>query len=104
MQAIRTKYHGFTNFKPSRVTATAEAGKITLSWEHGFDVEDNHRRAALALVRKLGWDKECYQPLVTGGFPDSYVHVFPSKYDATVTLSREQQEKDAALIASLPKK
>ena len=35
--AIRTKYHGATNYKPSRIIATGELGKVTVSYDHALD-------------------------------------------------------------------
>jgi hypothetical protein len=54
-QAIVTKFHGPTDHRGARVKATADAGSITLPWDHALWVEDNHRTAAIALARKLGW-------------------------------------------------
>lgn len=72
-QAIVTKYHGPTNSRSARVSATAEAGKVTLSWDHALDREDNHSAAALALAQKFGWDGK----LAGGGLPGGgYVFVF----------------------------
>lgn len=106
MQAIRTKYHGPTDHRSSRVTATAEAGKVTLTWDSDFDVEANHRRAALALCRKFGWlDASYYGPLFTGGLKDSYVHVSAPKYQGSgFKFTPEQIDMDNRLIASLPSK
>ena len=55
MQTIETKYHGATNVKGSRVSARCEAGRVILSWDHGLNIEDNHKAAAERLIRKLGW-------------------------------------------------
>lgn len=57
MQIIETKYHGPTNTKGSKVSATASGCKarVTLSWDNSFNSEDNHKRAALALMEKLDW-------------------------------------------------
>lgn len=55
MQTIETRYHGGTNFKGSRVSASCEAGRVTLPWDHGLDIEENHKAAAHALISKLGW-------------------------------------------------
>ena len=55
MQAIITKFHGPTNVRGSRVSATAEAGKITLSWDHALNSDDNHKAAAEAFARKFNW-------------------------------------------------
>jgi hypothetical protein len=54
-QAIHTKYHGSTNYRPSRIRATAEVGSVTVSYDHALDTYDNHRAAALALAEKHGW-------------------------------------------------
>ncbi len=54
-QAIVTKCLGATNFRGSRVKATASAGSVTLSWDHSLDSEGNHIRAAMAVAVKYGW-------------------------------------------------
>jgi len=56
MQAILTKFLPPTDHKPAMVKAYAEAGSVTLNWEHGWDAEDNHRTAVLRLIDKMGWD------------------------------------------------
>jgi len=58
MQAITTKYLGPTNFRGSRVVAKAQAGRITIDWDHALDPEDNHIAAAQALAVKLGWTED----------------------------------------------
>lgn len=57
-QAITTKFLGPTNVRGSRVKAEAEAGSLTLNWDHALNSEANHTKAAEALVRKLGWTSE----------------------------------------------
>ena len=54
-QAIQTKFIGPTNTKGSRVKAWADAGALTLSWNHRHNPEQNHKLAAETLARKLGW-------------------------------------------------
>lgn len=54
-QAINTKFLPATNVRGSRVKAIAEAGSVTLSWDHALNAEDNHVRAAEELARKFGW-------------------------------------------------
>jgi hypothetical protein len=77
MQAITTTYKGPTDHNGARVIAKCDAGRVVVSWDHGLDVADNHKRAADILIRKIGWDSE-YRPLnwstgsVQGG---SCVHV-----------------------------
>ena len=79
-QAIVTKFLGPTNVRGSRVKATADAGSITLSWDHSLNVEENHRRAAEALRDKLGWNQPFYGKLHMGGLPGSgYAFVFEDK-------------------------
>ena len=54
-QAIQTRYLGPTNTRGARVKATADAGSITLSWDHALNATDNHRVAAEALADRYGW-------------------------------------------------
>lgn len=54
-QAIETKYLGPTNYRGSRVKASAQAGSVTIGWDDALDTDSNHEKAALALCRKLGW-------------------------------------------------
>lgn len=60
MQAIRTRYHGPTNTRGSRITASCEADKLTVPYDHALDIGENHRAAALALAEKLGWKRWIY--------------------------------------------
>lgn len=55
MQTIITKYLPPTTTRPSRIKASCRAGSVTLSWDYGGGQEDNHDRAAAALITKLGW-------------------------------------------------
>jgi hypothetical protein len=66
MQAITTKFLGPTNFKPSRIKAVAgsfeDKVSATVSWEYGAsngtgrnEVDANHDRAAVELIKRLGW-------------------------------------------------
>jgi hypothetical protein len=66
-QAIVTKFHGPTNHKGSRVSATAEAGRIILSWDHALNGSDNHAAAARALADSMGWTVEAGYPALVGG-------------------------------------
>lgn len=66
-QAIVTKYHGPTNTRGSRISATAEAGRIMLSWDYALNGSDNHKAAAQALVDKMGWTVEAGYPSLVGG-------------------------------------
>ena len=86
MKAIRTTYHGATDHKPSRISATTgEAGqRIIISRDSvpsEFDTgigNGAHGYAARKLCEKMGWTK----PLIGGGFPDgSMVWVFENSLD-----------------------
>lgn len=57
-QAIETRYHGPTNYRGTRVSARASAGRIFLAWDHSTGIEENHARAARALAEKYGWRGE----------------------------------------------
>ena len=59
-QAIRTRYHGPTDTKPARISASYAGGRIYVSCEDGKMIHDrtssqNHHIAAQALADKLGW-------------------------------------------------
>lgn len=49
---IRTKYHGPSGFKGSRITATYEGKRITTSWDYELGSPENHEAAALVFLKK----------------------------------------------------
>ena len=55
MQAIRTRYHGPTNTRGSRITATCEAGSLTMPFDYSLNDEGNHRKAVELLMKRLQW-------------------------------------------------
>ena len=55
MQAIRTRYHGPTNTKGSRISAKAEAKMMYFGYDHALPGRENHEAAAYAYARSLGW-------------------------------------------------
>lgn len=67
MQAIVTKYIGPTNFRGSRVKATAQAGSITIGWDDALNADDNHQRAAQALATKHGWPRRAAHGVLPDG-------------------------------------
>lgn len=80
MQAITTKFIGPTNTRGSRYRATCEAGTITLDADDRLGLEENHKRAAHALIDKLGWwhDEtrgDRYGRWFGGGTANGYVFV-----------------------------
>jgi hypothetical protein len=79
MQAIITKYLGATNNKGARIKATCDAGSVTIGYPHEWYEEAAHASAAMALVKKLGWnDTTQYGHWVSGGLPDQSGYVFVS--------------------------
>ena len=63
MQAIRTKYFGPSNTRPSRIQAAAEAGTLYFTYESGLGSEGNHAAAVKAYIVAKGWTPEhgrCY--------------------------------------------
>lgn len=73
LQAIRTKYHGATNTRGSRITATSSGGtKCTIPYPHECNPPEAHRKAAEALQAKLQWQGR----MIQGALSDSYVFVF----------------------------
>ena len=103
MKAITTKFIGATNYRGSRIKATAEGGhSLTISYPHEANQgADAHAVAALALCRRLGWDGE----LIAGGTAAGYVFVFASGDRYTVNLSesaiKAARERLKALLAAI---
>lgn len=64
-QAIITKYLGPTNFRGSRIKATAYAGSVTIDYDAGLSQQRNHDAAARKLAKKFGWHGDW----VAGGMP-----------------------------------
>lgn len=54
-QAITTKYLGPTDKRGARIVASCEAGRIVVGWNDSLEQFPNHRAAALALAKRLGW-------------------------------------------------
>ena len=83
MKAITTTYHGPTNTRGSRITATDEDGnRITISYPYELSGEAVHRAAADALCAKMNWSGR----LTGASFKRGYVFVFTITSDAVVRL------------------
>lgn len=54
-QAIVTRYHGPGNRVGARISATAKAGRVYLSYDHAASADANHRSAAKELADRYGW-------------------------------------------------
>jgi hypothetical protein len=73
MKAIITKFHGPTDTKGSRYSASDEDGnRATVHADHALNPEQNHDAAALALCRKMKWSGT----LVRGDLGTGYVYVW----------------------------
>lgn len=72
---IKTRFLGPTNHRGSRVVATHKwdrdtTKRVTVSWDHALDAEENHLAAAKALAAVMfsvpgkitghGWDHDAY--------------------------------------------
>lgn len=55
-QAITTKFLGPTNHRAARIKASAQAGNVTVAWDHALGAAENHCEAAKALALSYGWD------------------------------------------------
>lgn len=82
MQAIICKYFGPTNSKGSRIKAQCSAGSITISYPHELSGQAVYRKAAEALVAKLGWT-EAHHGSLLGGQLHSGDYVFVFNNDAS---------------------
>lgn len=76
MQAIRTKYHGPTNTRGSRIVAKCEAGQLSMPYRHELNGDENHKAACDLLREKLGWNTPYSAPMVGGYFNGAYYWVF----------------------------
>jgi hypothetical protein len=73
MQAIYTRYLGPSDTRGTRVKAFADAGSITLSWDHRLNPEGNHKAAAEALANKLGWHGKWFGGSIPNGIDMCWV-------------------------------
>lgn len=72
-RAILTKYHGPTNTRGSRISATDDDGnRVTVPYDHSLSLGRNHDAAAMALCVRLGWGGR----LVCGSTSRGFAYVF----------------------------
>lgn len=86
-QAIMTKYHGATNSSGSRVSAKAEAGRISQHWDYALNADGNHCSVAAAFAAKFDW-----AGLWIGGSPSGssgYCYVWAGDMRPDATEARE---------------
>jgi len=73
MKAILTKYIGPTLHRGSRIKAYDEDGNsITIPFDYGLNQGQRHKKAAIALCKKMGWAGE----MVGGGIKNGYAFCF----------------------------
>ena len=75
MKAIITRYHGPTDHRGARISATTEgAGRVYEDYDHALDGEKLHFEAVKKLCKQLDW----HGIFVAGGTPDErgYAWVF----------------------------
>ena len=78
MKAIRTKYLGPTTHKGSRMKADDfDGNSVTISYNHRFDADENHRIVCKELLRKMNW----YGSYSAGWTDKGMVWVDPSDTD-----------------------
>ena len=53
-EAIKTRYIGATNTKPTRIIAQWSNYKLTMSYDYEFNTRENHILAANKLIEKFG--------------------------------------------------
>jgi len=81
MKAIKTKYHGPTNFRGSRICASdGDRNRVYIGVNNELDSEDNHVNAAKALCKKMNW----HGNLVRGSLPDCDVFVFVGNHKGDI--------------------
>jgi hypothetical protein len=56
--AIVTKYHGPTNSRDSRVSATSQAGRVYFTYDPALSTDENHHAACRKLASARGWGDE----------------------------------------------
>jgi len=73
MKAIETRYHGPTNTRGARITASdLDGNRVTIGYPHELSGEACHQAAADALMNKMGWSGR----LAGGATKRGYVFVF----------------------------
>lgn len=68
-QAIVTKYHGPTNTRGSRISATTESGiRHYYPYQYELNSEGNHADAAQKMAEHMGWDGTWRGGAIPGGY------------------------------------
>ena len=80
MVAITTKFHGATNTKGSRVSASANGHRVYVSYPHELSGAEVHFQAVKKPCDKLDWHGD----LISGGTETGYVFCFAKSGKFTV--------------------
>jgi hypothetical protein len=68
MKAIQTRYLGATNYRGSRIKASAEGvPAVTIPYPHELDTERAHRSAAAALAARHDWTQKIHGGALPSG-------------------------------------
>ena len=90
MQGIVTKYHGPTDTRGARISATSAGGvRIYRPLDYAVDADANHREAARQLCVKLGWSGQMIGGTIPGG---GMAWVFADVLDADSTFTVRDEE------------
>ena len=87
MQAITTKYLPATNTKPSRIVASAQAGRLIVSCDGNYGTMTGHEHAARAFAEKFGWHGQWVGGSVRNG--DSVWVCVDQRNGYSFTIARE---------------
>jgi len=71
MEAIVTKYHGSTNTKGARISASVSTKRVYIPYPHELHGSKAHEAAARALLVELGYPE--HSKLISGGTAFGYV-------------------------------
>jgi hypothetical protein len=56
MQTIETRYHGPTDHRGARITATTTSGlRVTVPYDYSISAHENYAHAAKTLAKRLSW-------------------------------------------------
>lgn len=61
------------------MSAQCQAGRISIPYDHALNIDNNHKAACDALVKKLGWNADGYGDMVGGVFDGDHFWVFDDK-------------------------
>lgn len=95
MKAITTKFHGPTNTRGSRYSASdGDGNQVMVSADHAKNSDDNHDAAAIALCHKMKWDG----PLMRGAIRGGCVYTFDSHYNR---VRFESNYREQGMVAAI---